>query len=346
MTEAHARDRDPEMTSPGELIDGGAELLSDVLRMVHVSSAIYFRGEFSAPWAFVTPAARELAMELAPGAESLVLFHVVAEGACRVALEGGTAVEARAGDVVVLPYCDVHTMGSVSAAPAVPVRELFPRPPWNQIPVVRLGDGGPRTRVLCGYLRCDDLLFNPVLRALPPLLRVRPPPGPAAAWLEASVRYTLDEAARPGPGTATLLAKLPELVLIDSLRRYVEALPERTTGWLAALRDVALGRALVAIHADPARPWTVGQLAHASAVSRSVLADRFQRVLAISPMRYLTSWRLQLAAHRLGTTDDGMAAIAASVGYESEAAFNRAFKRHVGVPPAAWRRRLRSGRTS
>ena len=193
------------------------------------------------------------------------------------------------------------------------------------------------TRVLCGYLHCDDLLFNPVLRALPRLIHVRPSSGEAAQWREASLRYTLEQAGKAGPAGAALLARVPELVLVDCLRQYAESLPEKQTGWLAGLRDPVVGRALVLIHAQPDKSWTVTGLARSVAVSRSILAERFRQVLGVSPMRYLSQWRLQLAAGLLRDGGRGVAAVAARVGYESEAAFSRAFKRHLGASPAAWR---------
>lgn len=321
------------------LPEGGLDLLADVLRMIHLSGAIFFRGEFSAPWGLVSPGPREIARVLAPEAERLVLFHVVAEGECEVALDGRASVRARPNDVVVLPYCDEHAMGSVQAAPRVPVEALLPPPPWRTIPVIRHGGGGATTRILCGYLQCEDLLFNPLLRALPPLVHVRPPAGPATAWLEASIRYAIDEAEHGRPGGATLLARLPELLFVECLRLFAQDVPARPAGWLAALHDEALGRALIRIHAEPAREWTVSSLARAAAVSRSILAERFSEVLGTPPMRYVARWRLQLASHRLRTTEDGLAAIARDVGYESEAAFGRAFKRHVGSSPGAWRAR-------
>jgi transcriptional regulator GlxA family with amidase domain len=203
--------------------------------------------------------------------------------------------------------------------------------------VCRIDGGGPTTRVLCGYLSCDDLLFNPVLRALPRLIHVRARPGPGAEWREATLRYMLEEAGRAH--AAGLLARLPELVLVDCLRQYVESLPATQTGWLGALRDPILGRALTLLHAQPAEPWTVTQLARRAGASRSILAARFTHALGVSPMRYLLHWRLQLAADLLRGTRLGVAIIAQRVGYESEFAFSRAFKRHVGASPAAWRER-------
>jgi AraC-like DNA-binding protein len=247
-----------------------------------------------------------------------------------------------AGDAVVLPYCDVHTMGWPAGTPAVPIASLVPPPPWASVPVLRHGGGGAPTRILCGYLHCAELLFNPLLRALPSLIHVRPSSEQAADWRQGSLRYALAQAQAQGHGRSVpaLVDRLPELVLVDCLRQYAEELPAGQPGWLGAVRDPLLCRALTLLHAQPAQPWTVDMLAQQVAASRSVLADRFTQVLGVSPIRYLTQWRMELAAQMLRTEPHlGIATIADRVGYESEAAFSRAFKRHVGCAPASWSRR-------
>jgi AraC-like DNA-binding protein len=324
--------------APGDSIDGDrADLLSDVLQRIHLASAVFLRGEFAAPWAFASTDAATLCQIVQPGARRLVLFHVAVEGSFRIELASGEAAVAQPGDAVVLPYCDMHTMGFPPGTPPVPIALLLPAPPWKEMPVVRISGGGSATRIMCGYLHCDDLLFNPLLRALPRLIHVRPSSSQAAQWREASLRYVLEQADQAGPRAAELLARLPELVLVDCLRQYARELPPGEAGWLVALRDPVLGRALTQLHARPAEPWTVTALARRVAVSRSVLADRFAQFLGVSPMRYLAQWRMQLAANLLRDNPHlSMAAVAERVGYESEAAFSRAFKRHLGKSPAAW----------
>jgi AraC-like DNA-binding protein len=242
-----------------------------------------------------------------------------------------------AGDALVLPYCDVHEMGDPDEAVPVPIASLLPPLPWKEMPVVRHGGGGRPAQILCGYLQCDDLLFSPILRGLPRLIVVRPASAHAAEWRQASIRYALDASARSDAGGDTLLARLPELVFLDCLRQYVEGLPQDGIGWLASLRDPVVAEALRLIHAEPAAPWTVTDLARRVAVSRSVLAGRFRQAMGVSPMRYLTQWRLQIAADLLRDTGLGVGALAGRVGYDSEAAFSRAFKRHLGLAPAVWR---------
>jgi AraC-like DNA-binding protein len=322
----------PDLLPATPLPPGGADVLSEVLRVVHLSGSVFLRGEFSEPWAFASPEASACAAMLGHGPGSLILFHVVVEGRCGVSLTRGDAAELGAGEVVMLPYADPHVMGWPRGAEPVPLLGVLPPQPWTQMPTVRMGAGSVQTRVLCGYLRCEDLLFHPLLSALPRILRVRPRTPAAADWLQASVRYAMDEAQR-----GRRMAELPELLFVDSLRQYAETLPETRTGWLAALHDPVVGRALVLLHGKPAQEWTVEQLARRVGASRTVLADRFAKKLGRSPMRYLVGWRVQLAAHLLRSSDLAIAEIADRVGYAAEAAFNRAFKREIGKPPAAFR---------
>jgi AraC-like DNA-binding protein len=324
--------RGAAMTATPDLLTK-TPLIEEALSMVRLSSAVFLRGEFSAPWGFVSLRPRECAQALCPGAERLVLFHVVLEGTCRVELENEHATVA-AGEAVVLPYGDLHSMSNPGDAPKVPIAALLPKAPWRGIAVLRHGAGGAPTRILCGYLHCRDLLFQPLLKALPPLIHVRPPTPSASEWLRASARYALESQGAAG--------RLPELLLVECLRQYVASLPPARTGWLAALRDPVVGHALMLLHESPGADWTVERLARQVAVSRSVLGERFGAVLGQPPMRYLALWRLQLAAHLLRTTGETLPQIAGRIGYESEAAFSRAFKRGLGEPPAAWRSRSRA----
>jgi AraC-like DNA-binding protein len=316
------------------------DLLSDALARVRLSGAIFLRGEYGAPWALDSPESHELVQVLAPGAKRLILFHIVREGRCWVSARG-RRVELTAGDVAVLPFADRHLMGSPGCDKAVPIAGLLPPPPWSSIPTCRVDGGGENTGVICGYLKCDDLLFNPFLRLLPPLFRVRPPPGPAAEWMSACVRFALDQGDARRPGSATMMARLPELLFVEALRLYAQDLPGNETGWLAALHDPVVGHALSHLHAEPAHKWTVTELATRSFTSRSVLDERFRRLLDCSPIRYLAEWRLELAADLLRSTRMKVGAVAKQVGYESEEAFSRAFRRRVGTSPARWREEIR-----
>jgi AraC-like DNA-binding protein len=316
----------------------GVDLLSEVLSHVRLSGAVFLRGEYAAPWAFDSPESHGLIQVLAPGAERLILFHIIREGHAWISA-GGERIDVEAGDVVVLPYADRHLMGSHGCDNAVPLASLLPAGPLDGIPVCRVEGGGESTAIVCGYLKCEDLLFNSLLRRLPPIFRVRPRPGPAAEWMRACVTYALDQSASERPGSGALLKRLPELLFVEALRLYAELLPMDTHGWLAAMNDAIVRRALSALHSRPAQKWSVSGLAACTATSRSVLDERFRHLLGQSPMRYLAEWRMQLAASWLRETELKIAAIAERLGYESEEAFSRAFRRLVGRPPAQWRER-------
>jgi AraC-like DNA-binding protein len=305
---------------------------------VRLTGAIFFRTEFRAPWAYTSPPMVELVGALPPGSGSLVMFHIIAEGNCWIAMHDGVKRPLSRGDVVVMPYADAHSWGSVEPAEPVSITTLLPPPPWTEFPHIDYGGDGETTRVVCGYLRGDAVLFDPVLRALPSLFVVRPPDGPAAAWLHASVEYALTDPPPVYQGLSRANQRLPELLFTEVLRLYLhESGDADLTGWLAALRDPVVGQALSLLHADPAHDWTVAELAAAVAASRTVLVDRFRALLGRPPIRYLTEWRLNLASGLLRTTAMGVAEIGAKVGYTSEEAFSRAFKRSLGQAPAHWR---------
>ena len=307
--------------------------MNDVLSRIRLAGAIFLRAEYTAPWACESPSAAELSGLLRSQAKRLVLFHIIAEGSCWVRLSSGECVEASQGDVLVLPYADRHAMGVAEHVPPVPISSLLPAPPWDELPVIRHGGGGGRTSVVCGYLQCDAPIFEPVVNALPPVFTVTPPSGPAADWVTAPASSTRSTR----PAESSLALRLPELLFLEVLRLYVQSGPPRAVGWLAALHDPIAGQALTELHSDPSRSWTLDELARRSACSRSTLIERFGRLVGRAPMQYLADWRLQLAAELLKETTLGVSAVAYRVGYESDAAFNRAFKRAMGKPPAQWR---------
>jgi AraC-like DNA-binding protein len=333
----------PNYTPAGE---ERMDTLSDVLRAVRLSGAVLFVGEFSAPWSVWAPDSRMFAPMLIPGAKQLVLFHLIAEGRCWAELESESPVGLDAGDVVVLPYGDAHAMCNPAGGTRTPMATLLPPPPWSEPPALVHGGGGEVTRILCGFLYCDDALFNPLFTMLPRVLRVRAKDGPSGSWLEANLRYMIQEVSSQRPGSASLIARLAELLFVDVLRRSIEGLGEDQIGWLAALKDPMVGKALQLLHADPTHAWSVEELGRRIGLSRSGLAERFRHLMGEPLMHYLIRWRLQLAAQLLRETDDGIAAIASRVGYDSEAAFSRAFKRQAGEPPAVWRTGARAARGS
>jgi AraC-like DNA-binding protein len=269
----------------------------------------------------------------------VVFFHMVAEGRCKVRLAPhGEPIDLASGDLVLMPQGDTNLLGSDLQLAPVDADTLLRPAPAGGLVTIDYGGGGDEARILCGFLSCDKALCRLLLDALPRLLRVPLGDGPAAAWLMSLARRGAQENTAPGPGSGTLLAKLAELLFVEAMRRYIESLPEEQTGWLAGLRDRYVGRALSLMHEQPARDWTADELADRVGLSRSALAQRFADLLGQPPMQYLTRWRLTLAAAALRSSDRAIAQVAEEFGYESESAFNRAFKREFEMPPAAWRR--------
>jgi AraC-like DNA-binding protein len=305
------------------------------LEGLRLDGAIFFRAEFTENWEFESPL-RAITPVIRPGAERMILFHIVATGRCWVAADGGTRHWASRGDVIVLPYGDDYTMGGATPATPVSLPDLVAPPPWPNMPVVVHGAGGDRTDIVCGYLHSDDPLFDPKLRVFPPAFVVRLPAGPAARWVESSIEYALSVSAGESPASS-LSTRLPELLLIEVLRTHLADAPLADQGLVAALRDPVLAPAVARLHERPEHKWTVAELASEVAVSRSALDERFRTVLGRSPIRYLTEWRMHVAQELLGTTDLTLAAIARRVGYESEEAFGRAFKRARGRSPGGAR---------
>jgi len=317
-------------------------MLDNALQQLRLEGALFFRSELSDGFEFES-APLALADSLHPGAERLILFHIVAAGSCWVAVSDGVRHWAHPGDVIVLPYADWYTMGGASPAECVSIVSLLDPLPWDHIPVLRHGGGGEQTDLICGYLYSADPLFDPALRALPPVFVVRLTDA-TAGWVHASVTYALEETVPSSASSNPIATRLPELLLIEVLRSHLASAPAADHGWLAALGDPILAPALACLHADPARKWTVADLAAGAAVSRSVLDARFRDVLDRSPIRYLTEWRMHLADELLATTDLGVGTIARRVGYDSEEAFSRAFKRGRGLAPTPWRQRAATAR--
>jgi AraC-like DNA-binding protein len=247
-------------------------------------------------------------------------------------------LELAAGDVLMMPRDADHLMGSdLQLAPTLADNVVRPVAA-NGLMRIEHGGGGETTRFACGFLICDERLSRPLLEALPRMLRVPIGEGPPTAWVRSLMQMGTQETAAPSPGGASVLAKLSELLFVEALRRYIQSLPDGSTGWLAGLRDRFVGRALALLHERPGHPWTVDELAERIGLSRSALAQRFTEMIGQPPMQYLTRWRLTIAAQRLRTEGASLARIAADSGYDSEAAFSRAFKRELGETPAAWRR--------
>jgi AraC-like DNA-binding protein len=302
---------------------------------------MYFSAEFSAPWRLSMPHCRVLTPTLAPGAPHIVIYHLVVEGTARARVDDGPDFELSPGDIVVFPHGDPHDLSGGTGTSRVDDAAILRRIATGDLSPMRAGGGGATTRFVCGYLTLDPLLCGPILESLPPLLKVNVRTDRSGQWLEQSILHLLEEAGSDRAGSDAMLAKLSEALFVDTLRRYVTGLPDQATGWLAGARDAVVGKSLALLHKRPEHAWTIAELAKNVGVSRSALVARFTRYLSDPPMAYLTGWRLRLAAQALTSSAKGIADVAAAVGYESEAAFNRAFKRLFGVPPARYRRERR-----
>lgn len=313
------------------------DALSDVLRAVRLTGAVFFDVQASEPWVAETPQGEAIVGAIFPGADHLISYHVITGGACYGGLIGQPAIHLSAGDVIVFPHGDAHAMSSAPGMREAPDPAKFRHPGQGQLPFsISMGQALTEpAHLVCGFLACDARPFNPLLSALPPVITVSDRDGGAIA---AFVQLALAESKAPRPGGESVLGRLSELMFVDVIRRYLESLPADRTNWLSALREPFVGRALAALHRTPARDWTLEALAHEVGLSRSALAERFSEFVGQPPMQYLASWRMQLAATHLQSGTDSVAEIAERVGYESEAAFSRAFKKLMGVPPATWRR--------
>ncbi len=332
------------------------DVLSDVLRVVRLSGAVFFTADFSSPWAIESPIPDMLAAAVMPQAECVVLFHILVDGQCEVECQGHPLTRMESGDVVVFPRGDQHTMRSQGAREPTPLASIFTPGEHDEPPQLSYGGGGRTSRFVCGYLNCDQR-FSPMVEGLPTMLLVRSrddysaieaidtrgirptsvPPG-SGTWLGTTLKFTISEARAARPGNLAMLGRLTELMFVEILREYMHRLPADHGGWLAAVNDPCVGKALRLMHTNPVRDWTVDELAREAAVSRSVLAQRFTDLVGEAPMRYLANWRMQLAKQMMREGATNIQDVATRVGYESEAAFNRAFKRATGSPPATWRR--------
>jgi AraC-like DNA-binding protein len=321
----------------------GPDVLSDMLRSVRLTGAMLFLVEASTPWVSWAPEAEAFRRVVLPGAQHLVSLHVIVQGGCWGGLTGGPSERFETGDVLVIPHGDPYYLADPREAERTYGHEeavdFFRDMAAGRLPstVTEGGKGPGRSQFICGFLGCDLRPFNPVLSALPRLLRVRP----AAAsrdGLPHLVAFALQELREQRSGGQVVKLRMAELLFVDVMRRYLDTLPSEQTGWLAALRDPLVARALALLHDAPADSWTLEGLAARAGTSRSVLAERFAHLVGRPPMQYLRYLRMQLASRMLAEDNAKVVFVAAAVGFESEAAFSRAFKKCVGVSPDEWRR--------
>ncbi len=325
------------------------DTLSDLLRSVRLRGAVFFYVSLRDQWSAEASTAKEIAEAVMPGCDHVMEYHMVAKGEGWAAVSGLPPVRLFTGDIVMFPQGDRHV---ISSAPGLQPNRREPE--WviarrndpKPIPItVRHGVVDDQTRLpieeaeavlVCGFLGCDLKPFNPLVAALPRMLHL--PAARAGDWVSRVIDQAVVESNSPRPGGDAVLERLSEMMFVDAARRYLDTLPEDATGWLAGLRDRYVGKALALMHERPDHGWSVDDLAHDVGLSRSALHERFVQFVGQPPMQYLASWRIQLGSRLLRETRRTVAAIALDVGYDSEAAFSRAFRRMVGAPPAAWRR--------
>ena len=321
------------------------DALSEILQSVQLEGAVFYNAEFTAPWGFRSPPACDVATFLRKGPRHIIIFHLLTEGRALGQVEHSAhRIDLVAGDIVVFPHGDAHILSNGSPARiidnALHLKEVFSQ----GMALARDGGGGESSRFVCGYMECDPELCKSFLGGLPPVFKVNIRSDVGGQWLENSIKFSAGEAGSNRAGSHAVLTRLSEALFVETMRRYMSDLHPQQKGWLAGARDPEVGAALAHMHRDPDHPWTIANLAQQVGVSRSVLAERFRHFLGEPPMKYLSRWRLQLAARMLISTSYSVARISGDVGYESEPAFNRAFKREYGAPPARFRTRSRSTR--
>jgi AraC-like DNA-binding protein len=326
----------PSFADPPDRPAKEPDILSDLLRSVRLTGAVFLNGVFSSPFGVISPRKWDDRSPLAR-LRHVTVFHLIASGGCTIETASGARREIGAGDILLLPYADDHKFSSGAPAQWTHADDIVRPGPIEGMWTIDHGGGGATTRMVCGFVESYELPFAPVFRTLPELLVERPDEDTVGALIASTVRDIMSLVEAAAPGSQLMLGRLMELLFVEVMRRHASRIPAGSKGWLAALNDPIVGRALACVHAEPARRWTADDLARAAGASRTVLAERFNAILGRPPIDYITGWRIQLAAERLRNGKDGIAAIAADVGYESEAAFNRAFKRVMGMAPGRWR---------
>jgi AraC-like DNA-binding protein len=321
------------------------DALSELLRAVKLSGALFYNSSCSAPWCLQAPQSSAFLPYIRAQATRVIEFHHITAGTAYVRV-GEETTPLAPGDIVMIPHGDAHEMGAGTGGKPISGEDALPALWSGRIKLASFGGGGETTGLVCGYLACDGELLKPVLAGLPRVVRVNIRTDPSGEWLDNMLRHAVSQAAAATPGSEVILAHLAEVLFTEVLRRYLLSLPDGRTGWLAGAGDPAVGRALAALHREPAFEWTLDLLAQEAGISRSALTEKFTRFIGQAPMTYLTEWRLELGAEALRSTSRSVQRVALESGYESEAAFNRAFKRRFSLPPARYRREARASVTT
>lgn len=332
------------------------DVLSEVLRTIRLKGSIFFKANLYEPWSFITPDSETMLQQLPDKSECISLFHIITEGEGWFSPQGSKSFVLQKGSVIIFPHCRPHKMSSEPNLPSVSVLDVIDYSDIHSFPTLEYGKDGKKTQFICGYLLCDQR-FNPLLGAIPEVITLMPENRRQflnstsgdkeqshsklilknGSWLDTTLQQLTTEVDGHNAGSETIINKLTELLYVEILRRYMKELPPGSEGWLAGLKDPQIGKALKLIHKNPEQKWNVSQLAREVGVSRSAFARRFTEMTGQPPIRYLTNWRMQLAQDLLLQAELNVKIVAQKVGYESDIAFNRAFKRHVGKPPAHWR---------
>ncbi len=313
------------------------DALSDILRLVRLAGGVYLQAEFTAPWCLEGKLRPHHIGPMLHSSEHVIIYHYILEGDLWLTVGDLPPQHYVAGEAVIMPHNDLHKIGSDLNVPPGSKSEVVETPHRIGLTKMEYGGGGAPTKLICGYLGCDKLEASPLLSSLPPSISFDARTGEASDWIRSSFQFAAEEVAHGRPGGDVILARISELLFVEAVRRYAESLPLEEKGWLAGLRDAQLSKALALMHGDCAQSWTVESLASECAMSRSAFAERFSRIIDATPMQYLSQWRLQVADQRLREPTKSIAQIAEEIGFGSEAAFSRAFKRHFGVSPTVRR---------
>jgi AraC-like DNA-binding protein len=318
------------------------DALSDVLRAAQLTGGVFLQAEFTAPWCVAVQVTTQFCAPFLGPTAHLIPYHYVAEGNLQVVVDDRAPQRVGTGELILFPRNDGHLLGTDPSLPPVMASDIIVPSPRGDLASIHHGGGGTPTRMICGFLGCDSVQGNPIVATLPAAMILKVEEVGPAEWIRSTFQYAAQEVASGRPGSATVLAKLSELLFVEAVRRYVEDLPADQTGWLAGLRDPLVARTLALMHGDLTRAWSVDELGREAGMSRSALADRFSRLIGMAPMHYLAHWRMQVAAQKLSGSSASLAQVAGLVGYDSEAAFSRAFKKAFGSSPATWRRAARA----